>query len=107
MVTPRLALIAAIDSDGRIWYSLNQANTNSNIMLLFLTHLCAKLDEEIRGWRKNTVFLLDGARYHTSDETREFLKRLKVKVVYSAPYSYTSASIERLFASIKLGELNP
>ena len=76
-------------------------------MLLFLTHLCAKLDGENRGWRKNTLFLLDGARYHTSDDTREFLKRLKVKVVYSAPYSYTAASIERLFAAIKFGELNP
>ena len=107
MVTPRLALIAAIDTDGRIWYSLNQANTNSSIMLLFLTNLCDKLDRETPNWRKNTVILLDGARYHTSDETRLFLKKLKVKVIYSAPYSYTAASIERLFAAIKLGELNP
>jgi hypothetical protein len=106
-VTPRLALIAAIDTDGRVWYSLNQANTNSSIMLLFLTHLCNRLDREQRNWRRNTAFLLDGARYHTSDETREFLKKLKVKVIYSAPYSYTAASIERLFAAIKLGELNP
>ena len=39
MVTPRLALIAAIDTDGRTWYSLNQANTNSRLMLLFETQL--------------------------------------------------------------------
>lgn len=106
-VTPRLALIAAIDSDGRAWYSLNQANTDSSIMLLFMLHLCKKLDKETPGWRKRTVFLLDGARYHTSDETREHLKKLNVKVVYSAPYSYTAASIERLFSAIKFGELNP
>lgn len=106
-VTPRLALIAAIDTDGKAWYSLNQANTDSSIMLLFLLHLCKRLDKESPGWRKKTVFLLDGAKYHTSDETRDHLNKLNVQVIYSAPYSYTAASIERLFAAIKLGELNP
>ena len=76
-------------------------------MLLFMLHLCKRLDKETPGRRKKTAFLLDGARYHTSDETREHLKKLNVKVIYSAPYSYTAASIESLFSAIKLGELNP
>ena len=35
-VNPRLALIAALDTDGRVYFSLNHSNTDSDIILLFL-----------------------------------------------------------------------
>ena len=35
-VNPRLALIAALDTDGRIYFSLNHSNTDSDVILLFL-----------------------------------------------------------------------
>jgi len=43
-VNPRLALIAALDSDGRVFFSLTHANTDSNIIVLFLKQLVDKLD---------------------------------------------------------------
>jgi len=43
-VTPRLALIAALDSDGRVFFTLTHANTDSNIIVLFLKQLVDKLD---------------------------------------------------------------
>ena len=102
-VSPRISLIAAIDNQGNAWYALNQSNTDSSVMLLFLKSLMETLDYESPGWQENTIFLLDGARYHTSEETRSHIKALDIKVLYSAPYSYSSASIEHLFASLKLG----
>ena len=75
-VSPRLSLIAAIDTDGRTWYTLTQANTYSDVMLLFFKHLIEWLDQETPMWREDAVFLLDGARYHTSPETKEHLRRL-------------------------------
>lgn len=35
-VAPRVAMIAALDSDGQIYFSLTHANTDSSIMMLFL-----------------------------------------------------------------------
>ena len=35
-VTPRLALIAALDTDGRIFFTMNHANTDSDVIILFL-----------------------------------------------------------------------
>ena len=106
-VSPRLSLIAAMDTDGRVWFALTQANTDSDVMLLYFTHLLRLLDQDTPTWRDDTIFLLDGARYHTSPETKEHLRRLGLKVIYTAPYSYASSPIEKLFGALKLGELNP
>ena len=35
------------------------------------------------------------------------LARLALPIIYSGPYSYSSAPVELLFAALKLGELNP
>ena len=75
-VAPRLSLIAAVDTDGRVFFSLTQANTDQKVMLAFLQHLVAKLDEETPGWREETHILLDGARYHTGEEIREYIHKM-------------------------------
>ena len=49
-VNPRLALIAALDTDGRVYFSLNHSNTDSDVIVLFLNQLVSKLDEDIPGW---------------------------------------------------------
>ena len=38
-ITPRISLIAALDTEGRSYFSLTQANTDSKVMLTFLQHL--------------------------------------------------------------------
>ena len=58
-------------------------------------------------WPSHTVFLFDGARYHTSEEMREYLRKLQVEIIYSEPYSYSAAPIELLFGALKNGEINP
>ena len=76
-------------------------------MLIFLLHLVKLLDVERPGWKDNTVLLLDGARYHMGARVREHMRKLELQVIWSAPYSYSTAPIEMVFGALKTGELNP
>ena len=105
-VTPRLSMIAALDTNGRVWFALSHANTDSNMMALFLSHLLQALDSETPGWRDHTIFLWDNAPYHSSQEIRAWVRALGIQKIYSGAYSYSAAPIETLFAHLKLGELN-
>ena len=100
-------MLAAIDTEGHVWFSLSHANTNSNTFSLFLYSLTIQLDRELPGWQDDTVFLLDNATYHSSEDTRAVIKKLGLTVLYSGPYSYSAAPAELLFAHLKRGELNP
>ena len=100
-ISPRISMIAAICSRGQCYLSLTQVNTDSDIMKLFLDRLCQILSKENPAYRDNTVFLLDGAAYHRSGMTREFYKKLQVKIMLSAPYSYSGAPIESFFGYFK------
>ena len=81
-VTPRLSMIAALDTEGRVWFSLSHANTDSNTMTVFLHYLTKTLDSEIPDWRDNTIFLLDNASYHRSQETKAIMHKMGLKVIY-------------------------
>ena len=56
-------------------------------MMVFLVHLVRLLDAERPGWRDDTVLLLDGARYHVGSRVREYMRRLKLEVIWSGQYS--------------------
>ena len=76
-------------------------------MLAFLQHFILVLDEEDAAWREDTIILLDGARYHTGEEIREYIHKMRLQIIWSAPYSYSAAPIELLFGGLKFGKLNP
>ena len=84
----RHALITALDTDGQVYFSLTHANTDSDVMLSFLRRLDIVLSSETPDWKEKSFVLLDGAKYHTSDKTRDTLKKLQIPTIYSAPYSY-------------------
>ena len=65
VVNPRLALLTALDTDGRVFFAITHANTDSDIILLFLRDLVRKLDQEIAGWRTESLIMMDNAKYHT------------------------------------------
>ena len=76
-------------------------------MSSFLSRLAAVLNLEDKSWRRNTVWVLDGAKYHTSTSTRQMLKMLGVNYVISAPYSYDTAPVELFFGYFKQQQINP
>ena len=49
-VSPSLAMICALDTEGRIYFALSHANTDQDTFMLFMRHLVAKLDSETPGW---------------------------------------------------------
>lgn len=73
---PRVSLIMGIDTEGTVYISLLQANSNSQIMEIFFRQLVKKLDRERREWRQDTVVILDGAPYHNSKSIMELLEFL-------------------------------
>ena len=76
-------MIAALDTNGRLYLSLTQVNTDANVMLMFLSRLASVLSAEDPNWRENTVLLLDNAPYHRAKEVKQHLLKLGVKTVLS------------------------
>ena len=81
-------------------------NTDSDVFLLFLKRLADKLTSEDKAWKNDTVMLIDGAAYHSSEPVRQFISKSKIKVVLSSPYSYDGAPVEMLFHLLKMTNLN-
>ena len=82
-------MIAALDTEGRVWCALTQANTDTDVMTTFLRHLMRQLDHETPGWEENTTLLLDNASWHTNLEMKQRLAKLVPHVIYTGPYSYS------------------
>ena len=75
-VQPRISLLAALDTNGGIWFALTQANTDADVMATFLRALVQQLDQETPGWQENTTILLDNAAWHTNVKMKERLARM-------------------------------
>jgi transposase len=78
----------AMDSEGNLYSSVLQSNSNSFTMRLFLKHLINKLDDEDKHWRKKRIIMWDGAGYHTSKEMLKFIQDYEIPVMRLGPYSY-------------------
>ena len=50
--------------------------------------------------------MLDNAKWHTNAVMKERLAKMQLPVIFSWPYSYSSAPVELVFAALKLCELN-
>ena len=100
-------LIAAVDNLGASYFSVSQTVNNSRTFSTFLQRLVLILDAEDPDWRDETILVLDGALTHRSEETRRAMAALKVPVMIAGPYGFDGSPCEKLFALLKVGELNP
>ena len=75
--------------------------------MTFFHQFSKMLDKERPGWKKDTVILIDNAPYHSGQLTRAYFAALGIRTMYSAPYSYSGAPVERYFAALKSTNLNP
>ena len=46
-----------MDTDGEIYFSLTQVSTNSDVYMVFLSKLAAKLTSQDPNWKEKTVLL--------------------------------------------------
>ena len=104
---PRITMFAAIDTEGEVYFSLMQSNSNNRVMEIFLRQLVLKLDKEDANWRENTVLIHDNAPYAVSESTLELMKGLQCPQLFTGPHSYDGATIELLFAAFKADDVNP
>lgn len=59
-LSQKVNIITAMSSDGEVWVALTTCNTDSNVLMLFMSKLANTLTKEQSNWRSSTVFLLDG-----------------------------------------------
>ena len=62
-VSPRVSLQMAICTDGKLYCSMYQINTDAKVFCLFISKLTAVLAKEDKNFRDNTILMLDGAKY--------------------------------------------
>ena len=62
VLSQKVNIITAMSSDGEVWVALTTCNTDSDVLMLFMTHLAKALTKQSADWRNSTVFLLDGVR---------------------------------------------
>ena len=100
-------MIVGLDTNGQIYLSLAQANSNVSLMKIFFHALVKKLDAQSPHWRRDTIILLDNASYHTSSATLKVLEELGVQVLFTGPHSYSASPVELFFAAFKAADINP
>ena len=100
-------MVAGLGSDGNVVTALLQANSNSQIMELFFSHFVSLMDEKRKGWRRNTIILLDNAGYHNNQSMLDFYERYQIPILFSGPHSYSGSPIELFFAHFKKNDINP
>ena len=75
----KVNLIVAVSSKGYVWLSCTQCNTDDEIICMFLSRLVEKLNSQFgREWRNDMTFILDGAAYHRSVDTRKRIRELQM-----------------------------
>ena len=70
LINPRISIIVALSNHGDLYYAISQGNTNKESFKLFMVYLMKQLDLKSPQWRNNTVIQLDGAKYHTCEDTK-------------------------------------
>lgn len=103
----RLSLIAAIDTHGSTYFAISQSTVDTPVFTAFLVRLAAILDAEDPEWRQTSILVIDNASYHKSDDTKRALAALDIPAMLTGPYGYDGSPAEKLFAHLKVGDLNP
>jgi hypothetical protein len=106
-LSARVNMICGLDTDGNIYPALTMVNTDSSVLVSYLCRLSTVLTAEDPNWRAGTIFIMDGAKYHRSPDTRLALKRLGITYVITGPYGYDAQPIEYLFSYFKQAQINP
>ena len=83
-------MITGLDSKGKVYLSLVQANSNTSMMELYFINLIKLLDGKEPGWRRNTIILQDNAPYKNNKDMMAFYERHQLPILFTGPHSYVS-----------------
>lgn len=74
--------------------------------MAFVQRLDSELKKVDPNYQNNTIFLADGAAYHTDKNSLKFMQQIGWNVIISAPYSYAASPIEMYFGIVKSVDMN-
>ena len=74
-MVPRISMIVAMDTDGEVFLSLVQANSNAKIIEIFIRQLVLKLDARDANWRNTSLItqLDDEAQINVCTDTQAII----------------------------------
>ena len=81
----RIQVIAALDMQGSVYISVLQINTNTDVMLCFLTKLATILQREDAQFRKTVCIVLDGSAVNRNPLVKSHLVNLGIDYMISSP----------------------
>ena len=100
-------LLLTVGSDGTIYRSFLQGRSNSYVFIHHLLTLINTLEKERPGFRRNSIFLWDNASTHSSAMSVRVARSLGLRILPTAPASYSALAIERVFAVLKTKDMLP
>ena len=98
---------ASLAVAARTLASSSFSRSDSAVFSAFLVRLAAILDAEDQDWRETTVLYFDNATYHWSEDAVRAMTAFQIPAVLAGPYGYDGSPCEKLFAHMKVGDLNP
>ena len=79
-------LIIGVASSGELFYTVNHGRTNQTTFIYFLCKLVRYLDSQDINWRSYTIFMIDNAPYHRSQNIMSKYMDMKLPIMFLGPY---------------------
>ena len=89
---PSVSVLCAMSKD-RVFYQIHTESINQDKYIKFI--------KSIRRFFKLKIFIQDNARIHKGNNVKKYIKKSKIKMEYTPPYSPEFNPIELLFNKIK------
>lgn len=96
-----VSMIAAIASDGEVFFQFLRGYCNEASVCTFIFDLVHHLDSVKPDWRRDHILLLDNSATHKTKTVIEVIRLLGVPTMYSAPASYLAIPIDRWSGALK------
>ena len=96
-----LTLIIAVSQYRLIGFMLLESATDTFIFTYFIQKLLDYLKETGREYPQKKLFILDNARFHSSQLAKQFLLDQQLEIMFTSPYSPETNPIEHFFADFK------
>ena len=93
--------MVAMDTEGEVFYSLTQMNTDRHTKRVMLSELCKALDSDRPEWREDSIILMDNAPYNKTPEVTSFIKQMRIPMLFAGPYGYDGSPCELFFSYFK------
>jgi transposase len=91
-------LLLAISNSKVLYYELEKKNIDGERFRCFLENLIRKLPEKML---RDHVIIIDNAKPHVAQQTKKIMRKMKLKVLFNAPYKCEYSVVDYTFRRLK------